>query len=148
MLSREAGKTLNEASIIAKKKKDEYVSIEHLILAIFKSNSKIAQMLKDSMTNAKEDIDARMLKEQQVEAARVIESVQSALAADSQLLSEQEIAPIHQAISELAEISQGNSADDIERAIEKLNDSTATFAERRMDSSIRTALSGHSVDEV
>lgn len=47
MLSREAGKTLNEASIIAKKKKDEYVSIEHLILAIFKSNSKIAQMLKD-----------------------------------------------------------------------------------------------------
>jgi len=110
--------------------------------------SQIAQMLKDSMTNAKEDIDARMLKEQQVEAARVIESVQSALAADSQLLSEQEIAPIHQAISELAEISQGNSADDIERAIEKLNDSTATFAERRMDSSIRTALSGHSVDEV
>jgi ATP-dependent Clp protease ATP-binding subunit ClpB len=47
MLSREAGKTLNEASIIAKKKKDEYVSIEHLILAVFKSNSKIAQMLKD-----------------------------------------------------------------------------------------------------
>ncbi|MFL0354402.1 ATP-dependent chaperone ClpB [Xanthomarina sp. GH4-25] len=47
MLSREAGKTLNEASIIAKKMKDDYVSIEHLILAIFKSNSKIAQMLKD-----------------------------------------------------------------------------------------------------
>jgi len=47
MLSREANKTLNEASIIAKKLKDDYVSIEHLILAIFKSNSKIAQMLKD-----------------------------------------------------------------------------------------------------
>ncbi|MDG1730180.1 MAG: ATP-dependent chaperone ClpB [Algibacter sp.] len=47
MLSREAGKTLNEASIIAKKMKDDYVSIEHLILAVFKSNSKIAQMLKD-----------------------------------------------------------------------------------------------------
>ncbi|MCL5129375.1 ATP-dependent chaperone ClpB [Algibacter sp. L4_22] len=47
MLSREAGKTLNEASIIAKKLKDDYVSIEHLILAVFKSNSKIAQMLKD-----------------------------------------------------------------------------------------------------
>lgn len=47
MLSREAGKTLNEASIIAKKMKDDYVSIEHLMLAIFKSNSKIAQMLKD-----------------------------------------------------------------------------------------------------
>ncbi|WP_396600863.1 ATP-dependent chaperone ClpB [Algibacter sp. R77976] len=47
MLSREAGKTLNEASIIAKKMKDDYVSIEHLILAVFKSKSKIAQMLKD-----------------------------------------------------------------------------------------------------
>ena len=47
MLSREGGKTLNEAAIIAKKMKDEYVSIEHLILAVFKSNSKIAQILKD-----------------------------------------------------------------------------------------------------
>ncbi|MFD0988890.1 ATP-dependent chaperone ClpB [Mariniflexile jejuense] len=47
MLSREAGKTLNEAAIIAKKMNDDYVSIEHLIIAIFKSNSKIAQMLKD-----------------------------------------------------------------------------------------------------
>ena len=54
MLSREAGKTLNEASIIAKKMKDDYVSIEHVILAIFKSNSKIAQMLKDQGATEKE----------------------------------------------------------------------------------------------
>ncbi|MFT7899005.1 ATP-dependent chaperone ClpB [Tenacibaculum ascidiaceicola] len=47
MLSREANKTLNEAAIIAKKMNDEYVSIEHLILAIFKSKSQIAQVLKD-----------------------------------------------------------------------------------------------------
>lgn len=47
MLSREASKTLNEASIIAKKMNDDFVSIEHLILAIFKSKSKIAQILKD-----------------------------------------------------------------------------------------------------
>lgn len=47
MLSRESAKTLNEASIIAKKMNDDYVSIEHLILAILKSKSKIAQMLKD-----------------------------------------------------------------------------------------------------
>lgn len=47
MLSREANKTLNEAAIIAKKMKDDYVSIEHLLLAVFKSDSKIAQMLKD-----------------------------------------------------------------------------------------------------
>ncbi|MCM8568180.1 ATP-dependent chaperone ClpB [Gramella jeungdoensis] len=47
MLSREAGKMVNEASSIAKKMNDEYVSIEHLVLAIFKSSSKVAQMLKD-----------------------------------------------------------------------------------------------------
>lgn len=47
MLSREAMKTVNEATIFAKKMEDEYVSIEHLLLAIFKSKSKIAQILKD-----------------------------------------------------------------------------------------------------
>ena len=47
MFSREAGTTVNEAEIIAKKMNDEYVSIEHLILAIFKSKSKVAQILKD-----------------------------------------------------------------------------------------------------
>ncbi|WP_037320192.1 ATP-dependent chaperone ClpB [Salegentibacter sp. Hel_I_6] len=47
VLSREAGKAVNEASTIAKKMNDEYVSIEHLILAIFKSSSKVAQILKD-----------------------------------------------------------------------------------------------------
>ena len=54
MLSREAGKTLNEASIIAKKMNDDYVSIEHLILAVLKSNSKIAQMLKDQGVTEKD----------------------------------------------------------------------------------------------
>jgi len=52
-LSREASKTLNEASIIAKKMKDDYVSIEHFILAIFKSDSKVAQMLKDQSVSEK-----------------------------------------------------------------------------------------------
>lgn len=47
MLSRELGKTLNDASIIAKKEGDEYVSIEHLLMAVLKSNSKAAQLLKD-----------------------------------------------------------------------------------------------------
>ncbi len=54
MLSREANKTLTEASIIAKKMEDEYVSIEHLLLAIFKSKSKIAQILKDQGVTEKD----------------------------------------------------------------------------------------------
>ncbi len=53
-LSREANTMLNEAVNIAKKMNDEYVSIEHLILAIFKSNSKIGQALKDQGVKEKD----------------------------------------------------------------------------------------------
>ncbi|WP_206484281.1 Fe-S protein assembly chaperone HscA [Thalassotalea sp. G2M2-11] len=108
----------------------------------------IAEMLKASMANAQEDIQARMLKEQQVEAARVIEGVESALAADKSLLSDEEITLINEAIIKLAKVSQGDNPDDIEKAIEQLNHQTAKFAEKRMDASIRTALSGHTVDEI
>ncbi len=108
----------------------------------------ITTMLKDSMENAEQDMQARMLKEQQVEASRVIESIQAALLADSALLNQAEVNEIESAITALANISQTGNADEIEAAIETLNNSTATFAERRMDSSIKTALSGHSVDEV
>jgi ATP-dependent Clp protease ATP-binding subunit ClpB len=54
MLSREANKSLTEASIIAKKMDDEFVSIEHLLLAIFKSKSKISQILKDQGASEKD----------------------------------------------------------------------------------------------
>jgi ATP-dependent Clp protease ATP-binding subunit ClpB len=54
MLSREAGKTVNEANIVAKNMGDEYVSVEHLLLAIFKSKSKIAQILKDQGVTEKD----------------------------------------------------------------------------------------------
>lgn len=108
----------------------------------------ITQMLKDSMVNAEQDMQARMLKEQQVEASRVIESVNAALLADSALLNEAEVSEIKAAIAALTSISQTGNADEVEAALEKLNNSTAIFAERRMDSSIKTALSGHSVDEV
>jgi molecular chaperone HscA len=111
-------------------------------------DSKIAQMLKDSMNNAKADIDARMLKEQQVEAARVIESIQAAITLDRHLLDEDEIISIEQVIKSLADISQGEDADAIEETIEKLDQATAIFAERRMDSSINKALSGQSVEKL
>jgi len=54
MMSREAGKTINEAILVAKKMNDEYVSIEHLFLAIFKSKSKISQILKDQGVTEKD----------------------------------------------------------------------------------------------
>ncbi|MEW2922286.1 ATP-dependent chaperone ClpB [Muricauda sp. ANG21] len=54
MLSREAGKTMNEASIVAKNMGDEFVSVEHLLLAIFKSKSKVSQILKDQGVTEKD----------------------------------------------------------------------------------------------
>ena len=111
-------------------------------------DSKIAQMIKDSMNNAKADIDSRMLKEQQVEAARVIESIQAALFTDSYLLSAEDINDIEARIKYLAEVSQGSDVGAIEAAIDKLDHSTAIFAERRMDSSINKALAGQSVEKL
>jgi molecular chaperone HscA len=108
----------------------------------------IAQMLKDSMANAEQDMQARMLKEQQVEAERVIESITSALVQDKQLLTEDELQAIEQGIAELSAVKQGSDSGAIKQAIDALDQLTATFAERRMDNSIRAALAGHSVDEV
>ena len=111
-------------------------------------DNQISQMIKDSMSNAADDMQARMLKEQQVEASRVIESVQAALFADSKLLNSDEITVIENAIKSLAQVSQGQEIKAIENALDKLNDSTAIFAERRMDSSISEALAGQAVDKI
>ena len=109
-------------------------------------DTKITQMLKDSMNNAKADIDARMLKEQQVEAARVIESIQAAIKLDHHLINAEETSAIEQVMQSLADISQSDDVDAIKSAIKKLDQATDVFAERRMDSSISKALSGQSVD--
>ena len=112
------------------------------------SDTEIATMLKDSMKHAKDDISRRMLAEQQVEAARVLESLHSALAKDGELLAEQERAAIDGAMAELAQLAAGEDADAITKAIEALDAKTQEFAARRMDNSIRQALAGQSVDQI
>lgn len=79
MLSREAATALNEANIIAKKMNDEYVSIEHLILAIFKSKSKVAQILKDQGVTEKglESAIAEIRKGERVTSASAEETYNS-----------------------------------------------------------------------
>ena len=112
------------------------------------SDTEIATMLKDSMKHAKDDISRRMLAEQQVEAARVLESLHSALAKDGELLSEQERSAIDAAMADLANLAGGEDADAITKAIEALDVKTQEFAARRMDNSIRQALAGQSVDQI
>ncbi|OCQ51343.1 Chaperone protein HscA [Photorhabdus australis subsp. thailandensis] len=112
------------------------------------SDEEIARMIKDSMANAQEDIDARKLAEQKVEAARVLESVTSALEKDADLLNEQERTAIDIVVETLIKSVQGSDPQIIENAIKQLDKQTQEFAARRMDTSIRRALAGHSVDEI
>ena len=71
-----------------------------------------------------------------------------ALKTDAALLSEQELIAIKQALTNLAEVKQGDDTAAIKAAIEHTNTLTDDFAARRMDQSIRNALTGHNVDEV
>ncbi|HGM6998280.1 TPA: Fe-S protein assembly chaperone HscA [Serratia marcescens] len=112
------------------------------------SDNEIAGMIKDSMANAQSDVGARKLAEQRVEAARVLESLQGALATDAALLSEAESQAIAAATQTLQQAVQGEDPAAIEDAIKTLDAQTQDFAARRMDASIRRALAGHSVDEV
>ena len=112
------------------------------------TDGEIATMIKDSMSHAEQDIKARMLAEQKVEAARVLESLESALAADAALLSAAERQAIDEATAQLRAVAAGDDADAIKDAIKNTDTQTQEFAARRMDQSVRTALKGQSVDEV
>ncbi|WP_109427074.1 Fe-S protein assembly chaperone HscA [Aggregatibacter kilianii] len=112
------------------------------------TDDEIANMLKASMENAKEDIQARLLAEQRVEAERVLESVRSALAQDYDLLDDDELSAVKNAIISLEQLKQQNDSLAIKQGIKALDLATQEFAARRMDKSIRTALAGHSVDDI
>lgn len=111
-------------------------------------DSTIATMLQDSFSHAKEDIDARALKEQQVEAERVIEALRTALQADGKaLLTEKEFAEMEDAITALRVVHDSGSRDEIAAEIERIGKLSEDFAARRMNSSISQALTGHNLDE-
>ena len=113
------------------------------------SDNEVANMLRDSMDHAKEDMQARALAEQRVEADRVIEGLIAAMQADGdELLSEQEKQDLVKAIEALIELRNGDSADAIEQGIKDTDKASQNFASRRMDKSIRAALSGQSVDDI
>jgi molecular chaperone HscA len=112
-------------------------------------DDQIAQMIKASMTHGKDDITARMFKEQQVEADRVIESVTAALTQDGdRLLNQSEQQAIITTIEQLIIARNGDNRDAIEVQIKQVDHATQEFANRRMDQSIHAALSGKSVSEI
>ena len=90
-----------------------------------------------------------MLKEQQVEAARVHEALQAALRADGEvLLSASEIDVIQASLQVLNAAGKNDDIDDIKQAIAAADAASQIFAEKRMDHSIKKALAGHTVDSI
>ncbi|WP_440893187.1 Fe-S protein assembly chaperone HscA [Aeromonas dhakensis] len=109
----------------------------------------ILNMLSASIANAQQDMDARMLAEQQVEADRVVESLNAALAADGEaLLSAAERAELDAAIAHLLTMRSTGTTNQIKEAIEAADAASGEFAARRMDASIRKVLTGQNVNKV
>ncbi len=111
------------------------------------TDSEIEKMLIDSMEHAEEDVAARMLHEQQVEAARVLEALAAALADDGDMLTADERDKIDTAAAHLLEVSKGNDDRAIKNAMQALDAAAEEFVARRMDSNIKKAMAGHNVDE-
>ncbi|OMG55020.1 Fe-S protein assembly chaperone HscA [Azonexus hydrophilus] len=112
------------------------------------SDDEIAGMLKASMEHAKDDAMARALREAQVEAERMIEATEAALAEDAHLLNEAEITKITATIAKLKALAQGDNRRQINIAMDDLGFETQEFAHRRMDQSIKKVLSGRKVDDI
>ena len=112
------------------------------------SDEDVIRMLQEGNRAAEEDMHERELREQKVEALRIIESTNSALAADADLLSQEERKVVDDALSHLNMVREGMDTEAIKQAIDAVAKSTEEFAARRMDRSIRLALEGKSVDDV
>ncbi|MCS4532772.1 Fe-S protein assembly chaperone HscA [Neisseria montereyensis] len=108
----------------------------------------ITQMLKDSMSNASEDMAARARAEATVEAEGLIGAVQAALALDKDLLNEDELNTIQTAINTLETLIQTGNADEIRQAVTNLGHATDDFAAKRMDRNIKRALTGQKVEDI
>ena len=112
------------------------------------ADDEIAGMLKAGFEHAKQDMEQRGLKEQQVEAARVIEATEHALALDGALLSDAERSELDKAIAALRTAAEGSEARAIKIQLEAFNRASNEFASRRMDKSIRGALAGQKIDDI
>lgn len=113
------------------------------------SDTEIEAMLRDSVEHATDDMVARNIHEKQIDALRLIEGIQSALAADGdELLTDDERVEIETLISKLALVREQQDIDAIKQAIKNLDSGTQAFAARRMDAGVKKALTGHTLDEI
>ncbi|MEC7493117.1 MAG: Fe-S protein assembly chaperone HscA [Pseudomonadota bacterium] len=112
------------------------------------SDDEVAAMLRASQTNAAKDMQARQLREAKVEAESLLHGLAGALDADGDLLSDEERADLEKEAGALVTALQSDNTDTIRSVTDQLGQASLTFAERRMDRSIKSALSGVAVSEL
>lgn len=112
------------------------------------SDDEITSMLKSGFENAQEDMQARSLREQQVEADRLVEATQQALFEDGALLSDLERETVENAMRSLIALAKGTDYLAIKAGIDELSARSGELAARRMDKAIRQALTGNRVDSL
>ena len=112
------------------------------------SEDEITTMLKSSFGSAEQDKQARALREAIVDAERLIEAINAALAQDGHLLSADEKTAIQAQVSALDATRQGGDKDSIIQAVEALNHATEGFAARRMDASVKQAFAGQDLHKL
>ena len=112
------------------------------------SDDEIARMLKDSFSTAQQDMQARALAEARVDADRMLLAVNTALAADADLLSPNERAQVDSLMAGLADTRQNGDAAVIEAATQALAKGTEAFAAERMNRGIQKALAGKNIESI
>jgi len=113
------------------------------------TDGEIARMLEDSFRKADVDRHARALREQLVEAQRLLEAVEAALEADGErLLAAEERAAIEAQMEELRTLLDSQDVSAIERQTKRLSQITDAFAARRLDSTVKAALAGRRLNDI
>ncbi|MBU2157745.1 MAG: Fe-S protein assembly chaperone HscA [Gammaproteobacteria bacterium] len=113
------------------------------------TDGEIARILQDSFKNAGDDKVARVLREQQVDAQRLLEAVEAALLVDGErLLEADERLAIDAQIEQLRDLMAGSDGLVIEQQTKRLTQLTDAFAARRLDATVKAALAGRSLDEI
>ena len=113
------------------------------------TDGEIARMLEDSFRKADEDRQARALREQLVEAQRLLEAVEAALAADGErLLEADERAAIDAQMAQLRALLDSQDVSAVERQVKRLSQITDAFAARRLDSTVKAALAGRRLNDI
>ena len=112
------------------------------------TDGEIAQMLQDAYAHAKDDMQARALRERQVDLQQLLESLSQALAVDGDLLSDDERAQLDQEMQAARSVCGGQQMEALKQAMDSLTRLSEPFAARRMDRAVSLALTGQSIDQL